>query len=151
MADSSPESATSQAASPSTVERSELEQAQQQLISAWIHRDHSALERLLAQEWMVTHTDARMSTRDEVLRDLDTGANRLLEGGVDDLRFRGYKHFAVVTGRTRARGEYNGQAYDVRLRFTDVLVHRDGRWQVVASHASRLATAEPPSTVKKEA
>lgn len=141
MADSSPESATSQAASPSTVERSELEQVQQQLISAWIHRDHSALERLLAQEWMVTHTDARMSTRDEVLRDLDTGANRLLEGSVDDLRFRVYQDFAVITGRTRARGEYKGHAYDVRLRFTDVLVHRDGRWQVVASHASRLARA----------
>jgi hypothetical protein len=128
----------------------ELEQVQQQLISAWIHRDRSGLERLLAQEWTVTHTDGRISTRDEVLRDLDTGANRLFEGGVDDLRFRVYKDFAVVTGCTRARGEYRGHAYDVRLRFTDVLVRCDGRWQVVASHASRLATEEHASTANKE-
>lgn len=151
MEDNSPESATSQVAPPSIVEQSELEQVQQQLISAWIHRDRLALERLLAQEWMVTHADARMSTRDEVLRDLDTGANRLLEGAVDDLRFRVYKDFAVITGRTSARGEYKGHAYDVRLRFTDVLVHRDKRWQVVASHASRLPTGEPSSAVNKEA
>ena len=61
------------------------------MIAAWIHKDRSALERLLALEWMVTHTDGRMSTRDEVLRDLDSGANRLMEGAIDDLRFRVYK------------------------------------------------------------
>jgi hypothetical protein len=142
------ESTTSQATTPSVID-AELEQVQQQLISAWIHRDRSALERLLAQEWTVTHIDGRTSTRDQVLRDLDTGANRLLEGGVDDLRFRVYEDFAVVTGRTRARGEYQGHAYDVRLRFTDVLVRRDGRWQVVASHASRLADGEPPAAGSK--
>jgi hypothetical protein len=27
----------------------------------------------------------------------------------------------------------------VTLRFTDVFVRRDGRWMVVASHATRLA------------
>jgi hypothetical protein len=78
MEDNSPESPTSKAAPPSIVEGSELEQVQPQLIFSWIHLDRSALERLLAQEWMVTHTDARLSTRDEMLRDLDTGANRLL-------------------------------------------------------------------------
>jgi ketosteroid isomerase-like protein len=143
MEDTPSESATFRATTPSVPECAELEQVQQQLIAAWIHRDHSALERLLAEEWSMTHTDGRMSTRDEVLRDLDTGVNRLLEGGVDDLRFRVYKDFAVVTGRTRARGEYKRHSYDVRLRFTDVLVRRDGRWQVVASHASRLASEEP--------
>jgi hypothetical protein len=27
----------------------------------------------------------------------------------------------------------------IRLRFTDVFIRRDGRWQVVASQATRLA------------
>lgn len=120
-------------------DRSALEEIQKQLIKAWIGRDRSSLEILLAPEWMVTHTDGRMSSREDVLRDLDTGANRLLEGGVDDLRFRIYKDFAVVTGRTRARGEYKGQPYDVRLRFTDVFLRSNQQWQAIASHASRLA------------
>ena len=134
----------------SEAESAALEAVQRQLISAWIHRDRSALERLLAQEWTVTHADGRLLTREDVLRDLETGANRLLEGAVDDLRFRVYEDFAVVTGRTRARGEYKARPYDVKLRFSDVLVRRDGRWQVISSHASRIAGEEAPSIPNKK-
>ena len=134
----------------SEAESAELETVQRQLISAWIHRDRSLLERLLAQEWTVTHADGRLLTREDVLRDLETGANRLLDGAVDDLRFRVYEGFALVTGRTRARGEYKGHPYDVKLRFTDVLVQRAGRWQVISSHASRLVGEETPSAPNRK-
>jgi len=49
-----------------------------------------------------------------------------------------FEGFAIVTGRTYARGEYKGHASDVTLRFTDVFARREG-WQVVASHACRTA------------
>jgi hypothetical protein len=42
----------------------------------------------------------------------------------------------VVTGRTHGVGEAGGAGYDVVIRFTDVFVRGDGRWQAVASHAS---------------
>ena len=118
----------------------QLEEIQNQLANAWITRNRSTLERLLAPEWMVTHTDGRVSTREEVLRDFDTGANRLLEGHVDDIKVRLFDGFAIVNGRTHARGEYNGHPYDVTLRFTDVFVRRHQQWQAVSSHASRLVT-----------
>jgi hypothetical protein len=43
-----------------------------------------------------------------------------------------------VTGRTRATtaGE---KPETVTLRFTDVFIRRNGRWQVVASHATRIS------------
>ena len=123
-------------------DRTQLENIQQQLVLAWVTRDRAPLERLLAPEWMVTRADGRMSTRDEVLREFDTGDNRLLDGYVDDILVRNLDDFAVVTGRTHARGEYKGQAYDVTLRFTDVFVRRDGKWQAVASHATRMASGD---------
>jgi len=89
---------------------------------------------------MVTHADGRMSTREEVLRDFDTGTNRLLEGQVDDVMVRLFEGFAIVTERSHARGEYKGQKYDVTLRFTDIFVRRNQEWQAVASHASRITT-----------
>jgi len=131
-------------------EREELAAVQQRLIAAWIHRDRSALEALLGQEWSVTHPDGRISTRAEVLFDLESGANRLLEGAVDDLCFRIYRNFAVVNGRTRARGEYKRHPYDVKLRFTDVFVQRDGRWQAVSSHACRIASESSALTKNTE-
>src|ERR1700758_3326253 len=96
-------------------DRKQLEDIQQQLVKAWVTHDRSTIDRLLAPDWMVTHTDGRISTRDEVLRDFDAGANRLLEGRVDDIRVRVIDCFAVVTGRTHARGEYKDQKYDVTL------------------------------------
>ena len=117
---------------------SRLEGIEQELVRAWITHDRSILDRLLAPEWMVTHADGRMSTREEVLRESDSGGNRLLEGRVEDVRVRVFDGFAVVTGRTYARGEYKGHPYDVTLRFTDVFVRREG-WQAVASHACRIA------------
>jgi uncharacterized protein DUF4440 len=123
-------------------DRKELEDIQQQLVRAWVTRDRSLIDRLLAPDWMVTLADGRVSTREEVLREFDTGGNRLLEGQVEDISVRTFDGFAIVTGRSRARGEYKGQKYDVTLRFTDVFVHRDQQWQAVASHATRVANED---------
>jgi Domain of unknown function (DUF4440) len=123
-------------------DRKQLEDIQQQLVKAWVTRERSILERLLAPGWRVTRADGRVSTRDDVLREFDSGTNRLREGKVDDILVRTFGDFAVVTGRTQARGEYAGQAYDVTLRFTDAFVRRNGQWQAVASHATRIPNSD---------
>jgi hypothetical protein len=129
-------------ASSDTEDRKLLEDIQQQLVRAWVTHDRSILDRLLAPEWMVTQADGRLSSRQDILRDFDTGSNRLLDGNIDDIRVRLFDNFAVVTGRTQARGEYKGHPYDVTLRFTDVFLRRPQGWQAVASHATRLAAAD---------
>jgi len=60
---------------------------------------------------------------------------------IDDVRVRVFGDAAVVTGRTHGAGEVAGTPYDVVIRFTDVFVRRNGRWEAVASHAS-LTTAQ---------
>ena len=125
-------------------DRQQLENIQQQLVKAWVTRERSILEQVLAPDWKVTHTDGRMSSREEILCDFDTGANRLLEGHVDDLNVRSFDTFAIVTGRTHARGEYRGHGYDVTLHFTDVFVRCLQGWQAVASHASRIVGEDKP-------
>jgi uncharacterized protein DUF4440 len=123
-------------------DRNQLQEIQQQLVKAWITRDRSILERLLAPEWMVTHADGRISTREQILREFDTGANRLIEGQVEDINVRLFDGFAIVIGRTHARGEYERQQYDVTLRFTDVFARRNRQWQAVASHATRTVAGD---------
>jgi ketosteroid isomerase-like protein len=44
---------------------------------------------------------------------------------------------AVVTGLTHNKGKDDkGVAFDRKIRFTDVWVKRDGKWQVLSSHGS---------------
>ena len=61
---------------------------------------------------------------------------------IDDVKAHVFGDTAVVIGRTHRVGDVAGSAYDVVIRFTDTFVRRDGRWQVVASHASMLGGKE---------
>jgi Domain of unknown function (DUF4440) len=120
-------------------DRRQLEDIQRQLSKAWATRDFATINQLLATDWSVTHIDGAILSREEVLRNFESRDNQLLESDIDDLRVGVYDGFAIVTGRNHARGEFKGQKYDVTLRFTDVFIRRDQRWQAVASHASQIA------------
>jgi ketosteroid isomerase-like protein len=58
---------------------------------------------------------------------------------VDEIAVRWFGDAAVVTGRTKVvtGGATPGQ---VSLRFTDVFIRKGGRWQAVASQATRLGS-----------
>ncbi len=45
---------------------------------------------------------------------------------------------AVVLGKTRAKGTTEGKPFDRVVQFTDTLIKRDERWQLVAGHVSRI-------------
>ena len=112
---------------------------QQDLARAWLAADRPALERIIAAEWTSTGPDGRRTDRAEVLAQVfETRVHTIRELKVDDVQARVFGDAAVVTGRTRGAGEFEGAGYDVVIRFTDVFVRRDGSWQAVASHASLL-------------
>lgn len=58
---------------------------------------------------------------------------------VDDTEVRLFGNTAVVTGRTTiVHKNKEEKLVTRRSRFTDVFVWRDGRWQLVAGHSSRI-------------
>ncbi len=58
---------------------------------------------------------------------------------LSDLRVRVEGSAGVVTGVNHIRGrDEQGQAFDVRLSFTDTYIKRGGRWQVWASQHTRV-------------
>ena len=106
-------------------------------VRAWLSADRAALERIIAPEWTITGPNGRTSDRSRVLAQVfDTGVHRIRDLKIDEVKARVFGDAAVVTGRTRGVGEFEGAGYDVVIRFTDVFVRRAGRWQAVASHAS---------------
>jgi uncharacterized protein (TIGR02246 family) len=118
-----------------------LREIQQELAAAWMARDRSRIEQLLAPDWAVTHVEGQRITRAEVFRDmLESDATRITSSEVDDIDVRIFGDAAVVTGRNHACGTQSGRPFDVRLRFTDVFVRRDGRWQAVASQATLIGS-----------
>jgi ketosteroid isomerase-like protein len=118
-----------------------LRKIQQELSAAWMARDRATIERLIAPDWSVTHVAGQRLTRADVFRDmLESDATQIAASTVDEVEIRVYGDAAVVTGRTHAAGVQSGAPFDVQLRFTDVFVRRDDRWQAVASHATQIVT-----------
>lgn len=100
--------------------------------------DVEGLDRILAEDWLLTHSDGRVQNKAEYLEELRTRTRRNQAIGNEDVRLRRYGTTAVVTGTSVQSAVSNGQPWSGRFRFTRVWVQRDGRWIMVASHSSRI-------------
>ena len=103
-----------------------------------VRADVGALGALLDDGWTVTHGDGTINTKAEYLADLKSGARKFF-GDVkqDDFTVRIYGDTAVAAGVSDSKVEYKGKPSGGALRFTRVYVNRDGRWQMITSHATR--------------
>jgi ketosteroid isomerase-like protein len=115
----------------------ELEQIERQLAATWKKGDCEAWGAMLAPEWSVIHITGNVMTKLQAL-EICRAQKPLLESlASDELSVRSFGDAAVVTGRTSATTS-GDKRETVTLRFTDVFIRREGRWQVVASHATRI-------------
>jgi ketosteroid isomerase-like protein len=57
---------------------------------------------------------------------------------ITDLKVTVYGDAAIATGTFVAKGTYKGKPFDDRGRFTDTWVKMNGKWLIVASHASLI-------------
>ncbi|HET6726380.1 MAG TPA: nuclear transport factor 2 family protein [Gammaproteobacteria bacterium] len=104
------------------------------LENAWVkaiaQHDVSALDRILADEFVDTSWTGALRDKQQMLararsRRGGSGAQRL-----QDVRVRFYHGAAIVTGTNVVTNKRFGE---VRVRFTDVFVMRDHRWQAVSA------------------
>lgn len=124
-----------QATAPDPLTVRQLEQLEEQLASTWKSRDCAGWSGLLADDWTVTHINAQVITKAQAVEMCRTGS--AVTSSVDQISVRVYGDTAVVIGRTKATAATT-PPQTVALRFTDVVVQRDGRWIVVASHATQI-------------
>lgn len=118
---------------------STLRDIEERLAAAWVGGDRLFIEQTLADDWSVTDVTGQVLTKAEVLKEVFGSGNRqVVSMQIDDINVRPFGDWAIVTGRTNAAGEYQGEVAEVTLRFTDVFAYRDERWQVFASQATLL-------------
>ena len=118
----------------------ELIQIERDIGDANIRRDKSFFERVEADEFVFTDSGGGVTTKAEDVASLDkpVGETRLVSYVPSEMNVRVYGKTAVVTGLVTSTYKNAERETVVRSRFTDVFVKRDGRWQLVAGHSSRL-------------
>ena len=117
----------------------ELTQIQHRLMKAWIDGDREYVDRTLASEWTTTDTTGHVLTKAQVMQEaFGSDVRRIESGAIDDIKVRLLGDAAIVTGHTTAVGIYKGSKVTANLRFTDVFIKREGRWQAVASQGTMI-------------
>lgn len=109
-----------------------LVQAEQSWARALQQQDDSTLACILANEFEDADPMGALSDRQTVLLRTRTKPGSPHE--LSDLHAHVYGDFGYIRGVAVALGA-NGQPR-MKIRFTDVYLYRDGRWQCVAAHES---------------
>jgi ketosteroid isomerase-like protein len=106
---------------------------------AIVRNDLEGIGRLVTDDWIVIDPNGEIVDRVRFFEVIKSGAltHDMMES--EDFRVRVYGDSAVVTGLTRTKGKFMGQEFSTQERATDVFVRRDGRWQCVLTHLTRLA------------
>src|SRR5262249_34477804 len=113
----------------------ELEKAFAQAI---VSNNLEGIGRLVTEDWIIIDPNGEIVDRARFFEVIKSGAltHEMMES--EDLRVRVYGDSAVVTAVTRTKGMFMGQSFSTQERATDVFVKRDGRWQCVLTHLTRL-------------
>src|SRR5688572_29299425 len=119
----------------------------QQWAAARVDGDVAFLERLYGQELRLQQADGSIVQRNDDI-ELFNRAGKSDSEVVKpeyirhvDMRVTRYGTTAVVTGVEQLKGTYKGRPGEMPLRFTNTLVRRDGRWQLIAHQSTRIATS----------
>jgi len=121
--------------------------ADEAIILERIHKACAAFEKgdvdylveFLDETFTLTDTRGQVTTREQNLAEVRTREPRYDVFRNHDMKVRVYGDSSVVTGITSIKGMSGGSAFAVDVQFTDTLIKRDGKWRMVASHASPLA------------
>jgi len=115
-------------------------QAERDGCAAYLNGDAEKIANFLAADYTLTNSKGEISSRADDIADVKSGKVHYDVFENYDMKVRLYgESTAVVTGRTKLKGVYNGKTIDKVLQFTDTLVKQNGQWRLAAGHVSAVA------------
>jgi ketosteroid isomerase-like protein len=99
---------------------------------ALLGADTTALSRLVADDFVEISRIAQLRSKSDNLREIATGALKLLTIRFDSLTVRVYGDVAILMGIADNTGMFRGVPFSGRIRYTRIFVRRQDGWQAVA-------------------
>lgn len=115
-----------------------VKQAELARFRAMTTNDLPALEASLGDDLIYTHSSASVDTKASYVGSIRSGALKYVSIEPGELKVRVYGTTAVITGVAKMATVSSGQTMNNQLRYTDVWVLRDGRWQMVGWQSTRM-------------
>ena len=105
---------------------------------AFYHKDVAFMDKILADEFIATYDDGSRGDKAKELALAAEFSQQVESSTQSDFTVKVYGDTAVVWFTLRLVGIRQGQRAELTLRYTDVFVLRDDRWQCVSTQSTRV-------------
>jgi len=116
-----------------------------QQADAWdkaiVRKDRAAIEANMAEDFRQIDSAGNVETKQSFVDDLVSPQLVIDPYVVEDFDVRIYGDTALLSGRTRMTGKYDGKPFATHYRYIDIYVKRGGLWQIVSVQISKIPGA----------
>jgi len=103
--------------------------------------DAAILQRVLADDYLLVNSQDKREDKAQFLADYTAKGFTMEPFAIDDQLIKVWSDGAVLGGAVTMKGMSDGKPYSVRIRFSDIWAKRGGKWQVIYTHANRVAAS----------
>jgi ketosteroid isomerase-like protein len=107
-------------------------------MAAMGQKDLAALDTLISDDLVYTHSTARLDTKKSLIGAMESGATVYTEVVPSDVEAQDLGDTVVLTGKAQIGVMSQGRPNSFAVRFTDVWSKKSGHWQMVAWQSTRL-------------
>src|SRR5262245_45666254 len=115
----------------------ELLKISQEIYDAGIKQDEKVIKRYFADSYLETDTQGELHDKKWNLENFFPKGIKVSHE-IKDAQIRDYGDTAILYYKWIVSVDSEGRKENSELQVTDVFLRRDGRWQIIASHRTRL-------------
>lgn len=93
---------------------------------------------MLADDWVGIHPQGEVADKTKAIKDMKDKTLVFESIEPSEVKVRVYGDAAVVSGRSHVKVKDKGRQFDDHVRITEVYVKREGKWQCVSTHVTRI-------------
>ncbi|MCH8621797.1 nuclear transport factor 2 family protein [Undibacterium sp. TS12] len=105
---------------------------------AIIRKDRAAIEANMAEDFRQIDGEGDVETKASFVNGLVSAKLEIDPYTVEEFDVRLYGNVALLSGRTRMTGRYDGKPFKSHYRYIDIYAQRDGKWQIVSVQISKI-------------
>jgi len=108
-----------------------------QRMDAMAKKDLAALNTLISDDLVYTHSSAKLDTKKSLIGNMEAGSTVYTSLVPSDVKAQDFGDTVVLTGSCKISVMSQGRPNSFGVRFTDVWANNGGKWQMVTWQSTR--------------
>jgi ketosteroid isomerase-like protein len=127
------------AAAPNAADLAQLTRQANDWDAAIVRKDRAAVEVNMAEDFRQIDGDADIEDKASFVEGLMSPKLKIDPYTVENFEIRQYGDTALISGRTKMTGSWDGKPFNTHYRYIDIYAKQNGVWKIVSVQITRLA------------